>query len=122
MSDDTWGGGYATWNVSRTEGPLGPTCNTSLHDGYSNPCYTSCGGGDCSYLADSCDWTSCHDDLAYTQAVLTQLLSTYCVDTQQIHMSGKSNGGNYQPILTPDCSTSRSRTVPRSSYASNLMP
>ena len=93
MSDDTWGGGYATWNVSRTDGPLGQICNTSIHDGYSNPCYTSC--GDCSYLEDSCDWTSCHDDLVYTQAVLYQVLSSYCIDTDSIHFSGWSNGAMF---------------------------
>ena len=36
----------------------------------SRPCYTSCAayaGGDCGYLEGSCDWTSCHDDVAYTE-------------------------------------------------------
>ena len=59
MSDVVGGGSYGSWNVSRTEGPLGLTCNPPLHSGY--PCFSSC--GDCSYLEDSCDWTSCHDDL-----------------------------------------------------------
>ena len=93
VSDDSWGGGYATWNVSRTDGPLGPTCDTNIHDGYSMPCYASC--GDCSYLQDSCDWTSCHDDLAYTETVLYQVLSSYCVDMDSLHFSGWSNGAMF---------------------------
>ena len=89
MSDVLDGGSWGSWNVSRDVGPLGQICDPSLHQDF--PCYTSC--GDCSYLVDSCDWTSCYDDVAYTEAVITQLLSTYCVDTDQIHMSGMSNGG-----------------------------
>ena len=91
MSDVVGGGSFGSWNVSKTEGPLGLTCDPPLHSGY--PCFYSC--GDCSYLQDSCDWTSCHDDLAYTEAVLYQVLSTYCVDTDSIHLSGASNGGMY---------------------------
>ena len=93
MSDVVGGGNYGSWNVSRTEGPLGLTCDPPLHGSY--PCFSSCGGGDCSYLEDSCDWTSCHDDLAYTQAVLYQVLATYCVDTDHLHLSGASNGGMF---------------------------
>ena len=93
MNDVVTGGSWGSWNVSRDAGPLGRTCVASLHQDY--PCYSSCGGGDCSYLENSCDWTSCHDDIAFTEAVLTQLLSAYCVDTEQIHMSGISNGGMF---------------------------
>ena len=93
MSDVVGGGNYGSWNVSRTEGPLGLTCDPPLHGSY--PCFSSCGGVNCSYLEDSCDWTSCHDDLAYTEAVLYQVLSTYCVDTESLHLSGASNGGMF---------------------------
>ena len=91
MNDVTDGGSWGSWNVSSDVGPLGRTCVPSLHSDF--PCYSSCGGGDCSYLQDSCDWTSCHDDIAFTEAVLTKILSAYCVDTEQLHMSGASNGG-----------------------------
>ena len=91
MSDVVGGGSFGSWNVSRTDGPLGLTCDPPLHGSY--PCFSSC--GDCSYLEDSCDWTSCHDDLAYTEAVLYQVLATYCVNTDTIHLSGASNGGMF---------------------------
>ena len=87
-------GWQGSWNVSRTEGRLGLTCDPQNFT-HSGTCFTSCGGGDCSYLEDSCDWTSCHDDLAFTEAVLYRVLSTYCVDTNHIHMSGISNGGMF---------------------------
>ena len=93
MSDVVGGGNYGSWNVSRTEGPLGLTCDPPLHGSY--PCFSSCGGGDCSYLEDSCDWTSCHDDLVFTQAVLYQVLSSYCINTESIHFSGWSNGAMF---------------------------
>ena len=95
ISDDDWGGGFATWNVSSTNGPLGPTCDTDIHDGYSNPCYASCARGDCSYLQDSCDWTHCYDDLAYTEVVLYRVLSSYCIDLDSLHFSGWSNGAMF---------------------------
>ena len=91
MSDVHGGGSHGSWNVSATQGPLGPTCDTSLVGDY--PCYTSC--GDCSYLEDSCDWTSCHDDVTYTETVLYDVLAKLCVDTDQIHVSGMSNGGMF---------------------------
>ena len=85
MSD----GSYGSWNVSATQGPLGLTCDPTVAE--HTQCYTSC--GDCSYLENSCDWTSCHDDVTYTETVLYDVLAKLCVDTDQIHVSGYSNGG-----------------------------
>ena len=114
MSDVVGGGDYGSWNVSKTEGPLGLTCDPQLVGGY--PCYASCAGpdpdtADCGYLAGSCDWTSCHDDVAYTEvrivmmvviltmtmvkAVLYDVTSKLCVDTARMHVSGMSNGGMF---------------------------
>ena len=64
----------------------------------SRPCYTSCAayaGGDCGYLEGSCDWTSCHDDLAYTERALYDILARFCVDTERVHVTGMSNGGMF---------------------------
>ena len=87
MSD----GSYGSWNVSATQGPLGLTCDPTVAE--HTQCYTSC--GDCSYLENSCDWTSCHDDVSYTETVLYDVLAKLCVDTDQIHVSGMSNGGMF---------------------------
>ena len=79
------------WTV---QGPLGLTCDPSLHSDY--PCYASCDfSGDCSYNENACTFTSCHDDIEYTQRVLYDILDRWCVDTDQIHMSGASNGGMF---------------------------
>ena len=72
-------------------GPLGLTCDPSLHHDY--PCYSSC--GDCSNVEGSCDWTSCHDDVVYTETVLYDISSRFCVDMDSVHMSGASNGGMF---------------------------
>ena len=91
MSDVHGGGSYGSWNVSATQGPLGLTCDPTVAE--HTQCYTSC--GDCSYLENSCDWTSCHDDVTYTETVLYDVLAKLCVDTDQIHVSGMSNGGMF---------------------------
>ena len=76
------------------QGPLGITCDPSLHSDY--PCYASCNlGGDCSYAENSCTFTSCYDDIVYTEAVLYDILDRWCVDTDRLHMSGASNGGMF---------------------------
>ena len=81
---------HGSWNCSSSSGPLGPTCDLSVIPSY--PCYTSCAAsspqGDCSYLENSCDWSSCYDDVAYTEAVLYDVTSRLCVDTDQVHVSG----------------------------------
>ena len=38
---------------------------------------------------DNCDArSSCYDDVAYTEAVLYDVTSRLCVDTDQVHVSG----------------------------------
>ena len=62
----------------------------------SRPCYTSCAayaGGDCGYLEGSCDWTSCHDDITYTRAIVDTVAEAWCLDLDSVHLAGVSNGG-----------------------------
>ena len=92
MADVAGQGWQGSWNVSRTDGPRGLTCDPDNFQ-HSGTCYTSC--GDCHYLDSSCDWTSCHDDVAFTETLLYQVLDTYCVDLSHVHMSGISNGGMF---------------------------
>ena len=77
------------------QGPLGITCDPSLHSDY--PCYASCAAltGDCSYNENACTFTSCYDDIVYTETVLYDILDRWCVDTDHVHMSGASNGGMF---------------------------
>jgi len=90
MNDVEEGGFWGSWNVSRTDGPLGPPCEIGLHHDY--PVYTSCGSYD---VENSCDWTSCHDDVAFTEMLLYEVTAKFCVDLDSIHMSGASNGGMF---------------------------
>ena len=68
-TDHQWG----SWNCSGTVGPLGEIC--ALPRGPNQEfgivhCYDSCGSCD---PHNSCDWTSCYDDILYTEAVIDQV-------------------------------------------------
>ena len=66
-------------------------CEIGLH--YDYPVYKSCGTYEDVDM--TCDWTSCHDDVAFTKVVLEEVASKFCVDLNSIHMTGLSNGGMY---------------------------
>ena len=91
MNDVENGGSFGSWNVSRSDGPLGPPCEVGLHTGY--PIYKSCGTYE--DVDKTCDWTSCYDDVTFVQVALYQITSIFCVDLNSIHMSGMSNGGMF---------------------------
>ena len=112
MNDVNGLGLHGSWNCSSNEGPLGITCDLDVLGEF--PCYRSCAGPsgeDCSYLENSCDWSSCHDDVVYTEVVLQDILDRslfsslelfhsftfvrFCIDTDSIHVSGMSNGGMF---------------------------
>ncbi len=80
----------ASWNCSRTDGPLGPPCVLPRPENSGFPCYDSCGYCD---RMNSCDWTSCCDDVAFVEAVLEYMSKTYCLDEDSVHLTGISNGG-----------------------------
>jgi len=84
----TWG----SWNTSRTNGPLGDTCDRDRASWWKIPCYDSCSS--CS-SSSSCDWTTCYDDVAYTEALIDEIGSLYCIDLASIHLTGFSNGGMF---------------------------
>jgi len=91
MNDVPNGGFYGSWNVSRTDGPLGLPCDPELHSDY--PYYSSC--APYNPYENSCDWTSCHDDNIFTEILIYEVTNNYCVDLDSLHMSGASNGGMY---------------------------
>ena len=41
----------------------------------------------------SCDWTSCHDDITYTRAIVDTVAGAWCLDLDSVHLAGVSNGG-----------------------------
>ena len=85
MNDVPDGGWHGSWNVSSSVGPLGEVCEVGLHHDY--PCYASC-DYDCRHVDATCDFSSCHDDVTYTETVLYDVLGKLCVDTGHVHMSG----------------------------------
>jgi len=89
---DAPGGSMGSFNCSRTDGPLGPPCDTDRERWGEITCYDSCPNCDPS---NSCDWTSCHDDIAFTRAMVESVASTFCIDEASIHQSGISNGGMF---------------------------
>ena len=76
-----------------TGGPMGPTCDLDrLSWGVTNECYYSCPL--CDELT-SCDWTTCYDDIGFIDYVINHVADYWCIDMNQIHLSGISNGGMY---------------------------
>ena len=87
MADEP-NGWYTSWNVSKTFRPKGFTCDTSITTA---KCYYSC--PECKNDGTSCDWSSCYDDVYFFQWILDNLTDTFCIDLNQLHYSGYSNGG-----------------------------
>ena len=72
---------------------MGPTCDLD-RSAWDNPteCYYSCP------LCDentSCDWTSCYDDIGFIDFVIQDAADKHCIDLDQLHLSGVSNGGMF---------------------------
>ena len=82
VENATWT--WNSWNMSSSTGPLGEVCDPSLNSW--QPCYESCRAmyGSCDYVFNTCDWTSCYDDITYTEIVLYDVLSRFCVDTDKV--------------------------------------
>lgn len=47
------------------------------------------------------------DDIAFTSEILDQLESQYCIDTNRIYATGKSQGGGFVGVLACDAQMSR---------------
>ena len=85
-------GSYGSWNCSRTDGPLGPPCALPRGDWGEIHCYDSCPSCD---SQNSCDFSSCYDDIAFTLALIEHISATYCLDKNSIPLTGASNGGMF---------------------------
>ena len=58
---------WGSWNCSRTTGALGEVCDTDRGLWGEITCYDSCGACD---AMNSCDWTTCYDDVVFTEALI----------------------------------------------------
>ena len=85
--------GLGSWNVSKSIGPEGPICDLNREE-WDSPteCHYSCP------LCDewtSCDWQSCYDDVGFIRFVIQTVKDQWCIDENQMHMTGYSNGGMF---------------------------
>jgi len=96
VGEPPYGHGWGSWNVSQSKGPLGDICETDRDNWEGTVCYNSCPSCNTS---NSCEWTSCYDDVAYTFALLDKVTSEYCVEQNSIHQSGISNGAMFSYII-----------------------
>ena len=72
---------------------MGPTADLDrLAWDYPTECYYSCPL--CDELT-SWDWTTCYDDIGFMDLVINHVADYWCIDMNQIHLSGISNGGKY---------------------------
>jgi len=101
MGDNPEGGNWGSFNCSRTDGPLGPPCDIDRERWGSISCYSSCPLCD---SMTSCDWTSCHDDIAFTRALVDYMSENFCLDRSSFHQSGVSNGGMFSYFMASQLS------------------
>ena len=83
------GASITSWNDlagSRPSGPEGPICSQTAFE-YPHP--PECGE------PTPCTWATCHDDLAFVEALLDRLEATLCVDKERVFATGMSNGGMF---------------------------
>ena len=73
--DDGMPGG-GSWNCTSTNGPLGPPCDTDRAARGGTKCYPSCPNCD---ALNSCDWTSCADDVGFIHFVMEEVTSKWYV-------------------------------------------
>jgi len=88
--------GWGSFNCSSTAGPLGPVCDTNRTKWGEVSCYSSCSTCD---PWNSCDWTSCYDDLVFTREIFNYLSETFCLDLDSVHQSGISNGAQFSYFM-----------------------
>jgi polyhydroxybutyrate depolymerase len=77
-----------SWNdlsCNASPGPEGPICTEDAAD-YADPT-------DCGQVTDSCNWCTCHNDIAYVEQMLDTIEQNYCIDRNRIYATGFSSGG-----------------------------
>lgn len=85
-----------SWNCSNSNGPKGHPCDIDREPWKKFECYDSCPL--CNEM-NTCDWTSCHDDIGFIDYLLAEVTGNYCIDLDSMHLSGMSNGGIFAYYL-----------------------
>jgi polyhydroxybutyrate depolymerase len=78
-----------SWNDLTCNASPGPEGEICAQDAFDYPCPPEC--GDCG----RCNWCSCHDDVAFIDALLDRLESELCIDRDRVYATGMSNGGMF---------------------------
>ena len=92
----------ASWHAggsADSPGPKGPICDVKM-SGNADNCYASCQNRP-KKCRDTCDWTTCVDDVGFIKALLVWIEHAFCVDPDRIYLVGFSNGA----MLTYDLTT-----------------
>ena len=86
---DAGGQLVTSWNDlagNASPGPEGPIC---AEDAFVYAFPPECGE------PTPCNWATCHDDLAFIEAMLDRLQGELCVDLDRVYATGMSNGGMF---------------------------
>jgi len=86
MGDGSCGTG---WNTIAPGQDISNSCTSGTLSG--TCCYNSCNSSTCTNRNRGCRWATCHDDVAFTSAVLDAMRSA--VNVGDIYVTGSSNGG-----------------------------
>lgn len=82
-------GRITSWNdltCNASPGPEGPICSA---DAYVYDFPPECGE------PTTCNWCTCHDDLAFIEQILDDLEANLCIDRSRVYAMGMSNGGMF---------------------------
>lgn len=86
MSDHKKNASWGSWNLGQLSDDM---CDHSEASKW-NACYDSCGSS-----CNVCSWTTCVNDVAYTDAMVQSLSEDACLDMSRLYAYGESNGGMF---------------------------
>lgn len=101
--------GLGSWNCSNTNGPKGNPCDIDRSNWKKFECYKSCPL--CNEM-NTCDWTSCHDDIGFIDFVMREVTDNFCIDLDHVHLSGMSNGGIFAYYLASQATDALGKNQP----------
>lgn len=102
---NSWNGGGST----TSSGGFGPP-DASCAEGSPQYCYDSCAARP--QGCHPCDWTTCNDDISFTDALLDWLEEELCVDPARVFVTGHSNGGQFAWAVAARLANRIAATVP----------
>jgi len=103
-------GGCGTgWNTVAPGQDISNTCTSQTLGG--SCCYDSCSSSNCTNSNRGCRWATCHDDVAFTSAVVDAMRSA--ANVGDIFVTGSSNGGMMSHTLMTTMPSTFKGVVPQ---------